>query len=331
MVNFGIIGTNFVSDWMVAGGQQDCRFKALAVYSRGEETGKAFAERHAIERVYTSLDEMLDDGEIDAVYIASPTSLHASQTIRCLEAGKHVLCEKPMASNAREVQSMIDVAKKSRLLLMEAIIPTVSPCFKVIRENIHRVGRVRRYFASYCQYSSRYDAFKEGKVANAFKPELSNGAVMDIGVYCLYPMVALFGEPKSIYASANLLSTGVDGQGTVIANYDGFDGVVIYSKIADSMLPTEIQGETGTLIIDHINNPGRVQYKPHDKSLPVEDLTVPTPRGVYYEEIHHFIDLLEKGEVESPWNSLENSLKTIKVIDQVRSQCGVEFPADRLK
>ena len=113
MVNFGIIGTNFVSDWMVAGGQQDCRFKALAVYSRGEETGKAFAERHAIERVYTSLDEMLDDGEIDAVYIASPTSLHASQTIRCLEAGKHVLCEKPMASNAREVQEKQIIADGS--------------------------------------------------------------------------------------------------------------------------------------------------------------------------------------------------------------------------
>ncbi|MDE7385910.1 MAG: Gfo/Idh/MocA family oxidoreductase [Muribaculaceae bacterium] len=329
MVNFGFIGTNFISDWMAEGAKHDPRFRPLAVYSRAAETGRAFADRHGFERVYTSLDDMLADPDIDAVYVASPNALHASQSICCLEHGKHVLCEKPMASNAREVEAMIAAARANDRLLMEAMIPTLSPNFKVVRDNLYRVGTVRRYFASYCQYSSRYDAFKQGNVANAFKPELSNGGIMDIGVYCLYPMVALFGVPLSVLSTARLLSTGVDAQGTVVATYDDFDGVVIYSKIADSVLPTEIQGEEGTLIIDRINNPRSVQFKPHDKSLPIEDLTVPTPHGEYYEEMRHFIDLIESGRRESPLNSLANSLATVSIIDTLRARAGIRFPADK--
>lgn len=107
--------------------------------------------------------------EIDAVYIATPNSYHAEQAILFLQNGKHVLCEKPLAVNATEVARMIQAAKDHNALLMVAMKSTLLPNFKVIQDNLHKIGSISRYFASYCQYSSRYDKFKEGIViANSY-------------------------------------------------------------------------------------------------------------------------------------------------------------------
>ena len=92
---------------------------------------------------------------------------------------------------------MIEASERYGVTLMEAMKHTLTPNFLSVLKNIERVGKVRRYFSSYCQYSSRYDKFKEGIVLNAFDPKLSNGAIMDIGVYTIYPMVVLFGQPSS--------------------------------------------------------------------------------------------------------------------------------------
>src|SRR5690606_5384475 len=138
--------------------------------------------------------------------------------------GKHILCEKPIASNTSELMEMIKAAKENNVLLMEALKSGFLPSYSSIRENLHKIGPVRRYFASYCQYSSRYDAYKEGNVLNAFKPEFSNGSLMDIGVYCIYPMVQLFGKPDSIKASGFMLNSGVDGEGAILAHYKDMEG-----------------------------------------------------------------------------------------------------------
>ncbi|MCQ4762299.1 oxidoreductase, partial [Alistipes onderdonkii] len=99
------------------------------------------------------------------------------------------------------------------------------------------------------QYSSRYDKFRQGIVLNAFNPELSNGAMMDIGVYTVYPMVALFGRPLEVEAQGIVLSSGADGQGAINFRYEGMNATVLYSKIANSSLPSEIQGEEGNLLL----------------------------------------------------------------------------------
>ena len=327
-IRFGVVGTNFITDWLIEGARYDVRFSLTAVCSRQEETGKAFALKHSVPHVYTAVEEMVSSPDVDAVYIASPNALHASQAIICMEHGKHVLCEKPLASNSREAERMIDVARRNGVVLMEAMKPTLSPNFRVLTDNLYRIGKVRRFFASYCQYSSRYDALKRGVVANAFRPELSNGAVMDIGVYCLYPMVVLFGKPEAVIASAMKLPTGVDGQGSVVCRYDGFDAVAVYSKISDSHLPSEIQGEDGTLSIDRINQPRKIMFYPRDKTKPAEDLSVRCLENEYYYEVKEFLDLIESGSVESKVNSHKNSLDTIAVIDEVRFQSGIVFPAD---
>ena len=230
-VRFGVVGTNFITDWVIAGARQDTRFELVAVYSRKQETADAFAAKHQIPYTYTSLEEMAKSSLIDAVYIASPNFLHAEQSILCMKYGKHVLCEKPFASNAQEVRKMIAASAEYNVTLMEAMKPTLTPNFRIVRENMGRLGTIRRYFSCYCQYSSRYDKFKEGVVLNAFRPELSNGAMMDIGVYTVYPMVVLFGRPKKIDASGIVLSSGADGQGAVNFEYEGMNATVLYLSL----------------------------------------------------------------------------------------------------
>lgn len=337
-IRFGVIGTNFITDWVIAGAKQDERFELVAVCSRTQERANEFAAKYDIPYTFTSLEEMAASPLIDAVYIATPNYLHASQSILCMKHGKHVLCEKPMASNAYEVKQMIAASRQYGVTLMEAMKPTLTPNFRVLREVLPKAGVIRRYFASYCQYSSRYDKFKEGIVLNAFKPELSNGAMMDIGVYTVYPMVILFGRPNKISASGVVLSTGTDGQGAVNFEYEGMNATVLYSKIANSSLPTEIEGEDGNFMLDKINQINRVtwQARPVASSgkgplTPVEDISAITDKDEYYYEVAEFINLVQAGKLESEVNSHENSLITIEIIDEVRRQLGVSFLADHIR
>ena len=335
-VRFGVVGTNFITDWVIAGARQDERFELAAVCSRKQETADAFAAKHQIPHTFTSLEEMAKSPLVDAVYIASPNFLHAEQSILCMKHGKHVLCEKPFASNAREAGEMIIASRTYNVTLMEAMKPTLTPNFLSVRENLGRLGTVRRYFSSYCQYSSRYDKFKEGIVLNAFKPELSNGAMMDIGIYTVYPMVVLFGRPDKVDASGIVLSSGADGQGAVNFEYDGMNATVLYSKIANSSLSTEIQGEDGNMTLDRINIISKVTYTPRLAAAsgkgPVaepQDISAVTNRDEYYYEVAEFIDLVLSGRRESAINSHEHSLITLEIIDEVRRQLGIVYPADQ--
>ncbi len=335
-IRFGVVGTNFITDWVIAGASQDERFELVAVYSRTQERANEFAAKYGIPYTFTSLEEMAQSSLIDAVYIASPNFAHASQSILCMSHGKHVLCEKPLASNAREAQEMIAASKKYNVTLMEAMKPTLTPNFLVVRENLHRVGVVRRYFSSYCQYSSRYDKFKEGIVLNAFNPALSNGAIMDIGVYTIYPMVVLFGRPQKIDATGIVLSSGADGQGAINFLYEDMNATVLYSKIANSSLPTEIQGEDGNLTLDRVNIIRKVNFSPRlapasgkGPEAVKEDISVTTEKDEYYFEVSEFINLIQAGKRESSINSHLNSLVTLEIIDEVRRQLGIVYPADQ--
>lgn len=326
-IRVGVIGTNFIADKVISAARLDLRFDLSAVCSRTAARAAEFAARHDIPHTFTRLEEMLESGCIDALYIATPNYIHATQAKAAMERGIHVLCEKPMASNAREATEMAQLAHEKGVTLMEAMKPTLTPCFEAVRQHLEEIGQPRRYFSAYCQYSSRYDALKAGTVLNAFKPELSNGAMMDIGIYTIYPMVVLFGKPDSIHANGFKLHTGVDAQGSVSMSYPGMTADVVYSKISDSFLPTEIQGEEGTITIDRINAIGKVTLRKRGK----KDVTDITPCGLtddYFYEVRHFFDLIEQGAVESPVNSHGNSITTLQIIDETRRQLGVVYPAD---
>lgn len=326
MVSFGMIGTNFISDRFIAGGSMLTNFKVSAICSRALETAQAFADKHHIPHCFTDVEEMLDSGLIGALYIASPTNLHAYYAKLALSKGIHVLCEKPATSNARELKELIELARIKGVLFMEAMKSTTLPAFRQAVEHLDKLGTIRRYFASFCQYSSRYDAYKQGTVLNAFKPEYSNGALMDIGVYCIYPAVMLFGKPRAIHASAMMLESGVDGQGSIIMQYDGLDAVIQYSKISNSYLPLEIQGEEGSFLLNRVSDPNELIWKA--RAGEINDLSLPTVTHDMYYEIQHFIALIEENKKESPINSYANSLATMEIIDEVRKQIGLVFPAD---
>lgn len=317
-INFGIVGTGKISNWFLEAAFKVDEFNFKGLYSRTEESGKAFLKNYEGVKLYTSLEDMINDEEIHAIYIASPNSKHFEQAVKCLNGKKPVLCEKAFASNKKEAFKMIECAKTNDTLLMEAMRITVLPNFLEVKNHIHKIGKIRKYIASYCQYSSRYDNFKNGIIENAFKSELSNGALMDIGVYCIHPMVALFGAPKSLKASGTLLHTGVDGQGSIIFDYEDMEGVVNFSKISNSYLPSEIQGEEGSIIINKINSFTEVKIVYRDgreeiisKEQEIDD--------IYY-EVKEFIELYKNGEKTSRKNKLETSLEVMKLIDEAKLQ-----------
>ncbi|MBM7588089.1 putative dehydrogenase [Bacillus pakistanensis] len=328
-MKFGIIGTNWITDAFIEAAQEVNGFELTAVYSRTKEKAEEFAGKYGVETTFTNLEAMAASNDIEAVYIASPNAFHAEHASLFLKNKKHVLCEKPVASNAKEASKMFGVAKENNVLLMEALKSTLLPNFKVVEENLHKLGKIRRYFASYCQYSSRYDAYKEGTVLNAFNPQFSNGSIMDIGVYCIYPLVVLFGKPESVKATGVLLESGVDGEGSVVLKYKDMDAVVMYSKITNSNLPAEIQGEDGNLVIDKIHTPEKVEifYRNGEK----EELSQPQKAKTMFYEAEEFIRLAQEGETESETNSIENSITTMEIIDEIRKQIGVVFPSDGLE
>lgn len=327
MIKFGIIGTNWITEDFIKAARQLEDFELTAVFSRTENTAQQFANKHDIPYIYTDLESFASSPELDAVYIASPNSLHAKQAIVLMNHGKHVLCEKPIASNVREVEQMFEAAGRNGVLLMEAMKSTLTPNFQAIKENLHKIGTVRRYFASYCQYSSRYDEYLKGNILNAFKPEFSNGALMDLGIYCIYPLVVLFGQPVQIQGSGLMLESGVDGQGSILLKYKELDAVIQFSKISDSYASAEIHGEKGTIVFDKVSRPDKVEIR--YRGGKIEEITKPQIDNAMYYEVQEFIQLIQSGSKESFVNSSANSRMTMAIMDETRRQIGLVYPADQ--
>lgn len=321
VVRIGVIGTNSISNTFMDAAKDVEQLQVRAVYSRSEETGRIFAEKHGIPFVYTSLEELAASEEIDAVYIASPNSCHCPQAVQMMKRGKHVLCEKPIASNTEELEQMLQVAKEHGVILLEAMRSVFDPGFAKIQELLPLLGTVRRAVFQYCQYSSRYDKFKEGVIMNAFSPELSNAAVMDIGVYCIHPMVKLFGEPETIYADSVFLQNGMEGMGTVVAGYDGMHVELEYSKISDSHLPSQIQGEAGTMLIWQIPDTTKIEL--HLRGGVHEVYEIQKKQNNMYYEIQEFARLISEGNDAGFHN--QYSLHQMRVVDEIRHKAGIEF------
>lgn len=327
-LKIGIIGTNFISDNFCDAARKVPGATVKAVYSRKQETGGAFACRHGIPEVYTDYETFLSS-DIDAVYVASPNFAHCAQTIQALEHKKHVLCEKVMAVNEQEVRSMIDCAHRNGRVLLEAMRPDFDPALSIVEENLPRIGKLRRATFEFCQYSSRYDDFRAGTIQNAFDPSLGNAAVMDIGVYCIHSLVRLFGMPKSINALSTKLHNGFDGSGVILMEYEDMTAQAVYSKISVSVTPSVIQGEDGSVLIDYISKPERLELRLRKGSRDTlsggtQEILPFTPaeNNMIY-EINKFMKLIEKNETEHKY--LQYSLDTIRVIDEVRRQTGIRF------
>lgn len=320
-LGIGIIGTSFVSDWICEAARTTDACKIVAVFSRDEARGKAFAEKQGIPLWFCDEEAFFNNAEVDAVYIASPNSAHYRQAMNALDHGKHVLCEKPLAISAKQTERMITRAHEKRLTLIEAIRPIYDPFLQTVRENLPRVGRIRRVSFEFCQYSSRYDRFKAGERPNVFCAELGNAALMDLAVYCLHCCVALFGMPVSLHAGASFLPNGTEVAGTILLDYGDMQSTVTYSKVTDSVCPSLIQGEDGTLVFDTLNQPTYVKLHHHDRHI--EQLPfVPVKSNMVF-ELGEFARIVKTGESTAAYD--EQSLRVMQLLDAVRKQTGIDF------
>lgn len=326
MIRFATIGSNFITDWFLEAAVEQPELIYEVAYSRKAETAQALAEKYHANRTCTSLQELAEDELVDAVYIASPNSVHYEQAALMLSHGKHVLCEKTITSNSRELEALIEIAGKHGVVVMEAIRTSFTPGFAVLKDNLDRVGTVRHAGFNFCKYSSRYDSFRKGIVENAFNPALSNGALMDIGVYCVHPMVRLFGEPQEIKAEAVRLHNGVDGAGTILAKYDGMLAELVYSKVSSSRVPSQIQGEDGTLVIHGISTIQKVLF--YDRAGNEELLYQDNGKADMAGEIREWIALMQsKDGIEHVRNHCYSRM-ALSIMDEARKQTGIVFPAD---
>lgn len=324
-IKFATIGSNFVVDWFLQGAAKCPLLKYKGTYSRNINRAKEFGSKYGSTLFFDDFNSLAKCDEIDAVYIASPNSEHFEQAKLMIENGKHVLIEKTIASNAREVQELIRLASKYEVVMMEAMCSAHNPGMKALEEAINEVGIVRRASFSYCKYSSRYDKFKSGTIENAFNPDYSNGALTDIGVYCVHPLVKLFGMPNDILAQAIILPESIDGEGTIIAKYDGMLAELLYSKISDNHIPSQIQGEKGTIIISDITNPREVTIIYRDGNSKTMDV-VHSDNTLEFEAIEwaHMIENRDYSDKHSKY-----SLMSLKIMDEARRQQGIVFPADK--
>ena len=339
-VRFGVVGTSWIADAFVEASREVSGVEVVAVCSRSTEGAAAFATRNAVLGAHTDLAGLAADGTVDAVYLASPNSLHASQATTMLRAGKHVLVEKPLGASAAEVVAVSQAARSAGCALMEAYMAAFLPTIAALRDALPGVGPVRRVVLVKDQYSSKYDRLKAGDVANVFNPDLAGGSLMDLGFYPVSLAVHLFGEPESVAATGLLLDTGADGQGTVLLGYDGFEVACLHSKIAPCGIESQVAGELGVITLDDCSVPDRVRLvhrlgSPGGEATPgfvrrpgsAQDLTPPQPRRPMRYEIEEFADLVRTGAPESPRHPTTHSLAVLRILDEARRQVGVRMPS----
>jgi predicted dehydrogenase len=329
MINFATIGTNWITEKFITATLSSTQAKQsmqlVAVYSRDINNANSFAKQFSITTTFDNLQNLATSNCIDAVYIASPNVLHYEQSKLMLENKKHVICEKPLSSNYQQALNLYRIAKENNVIFFEAYKTAHLPNFKVIQANLSKVGKLRKAHIQYCQYSSRYPSYLAGKDPNTFNPKFSNGSIMDIGFYCIALATTLFGLPKNIKAQAILLDSGVDGCGSVLLEYGDFSITIDHSKITESEQLSEIQGENGSLLINHIDECLQVLYKNHHQNT-VTNLTEQQNNNSMSYEVIAFVEQIQAGKINKDFE--QRSLQTAYVINEIRRQTGVIFPGD---
>lgn len=321
-MKFAAVGTGAITKSMLAEYARSEHLICDAIVSRKEETGRAMAELFGIPKVYTSLEAMLADPEIELVYVASPNALHYAQTKACLEAGKHVICEKPFTPSLAQTRELIDLAKSKDLLLYEAITTAHHPNYARVRELIPQLGPLKLVIATFCQFSSRYPALLEGKVSPVLDPAYCGGALMDINLYNVHFVVGLFGAPKQVHYYPNLHSNGVDTSGVLILEYPGFLCQCVGAKDCAADNGIQIVGENGRIHVTPAgSNCQSVVYTPRGGEAQVHKY----PEGPWYYEVQDLDRLIVAGDRQACYAALETTANVVEVLEKARKDANLGF------
>ncbi|MDR7002445.1 Gfo/Idh/MocA family oxidoreductase [Neobacillus niacini] len=328
MLNLGTIGTGWITASFIEAAKHSGKLKVTAVYSRTEEKAKVLADTYNAAHFFTDLNEMAGSMAIDAVYIASPNSVHFEQALLFLKNKKHVICEKPIFSTTAQLEEAYRTAEENGVFLFEAIRNIHTPNFAILKENLHLAGKIRSTVLPYIQYSSRYDAFLQGEVPNIFSAEFSGGALVDLGVYSLYLAVGLFGKPEKVAYHPVVLHSGVDGSGTLVLTYDGFVCTILCSKISHSEIPCEIHGEQGTFVLEDAAPISKIQFlDSHTKKSQILSVEQYEKDMVY--ECINIADIIENDH-QDRYEELKNWSKVVlEITEEARRQNHIIFEVEK--
>ncbi len=252
MIKYSVIGTSWISRSFIDGASLHQGLILDGVYSRSAEKGKAFAEATGAKRVFTDFTSLLQS-DTDLVYVASPNVCHFSQCKELLQNNKHVICEKPITITLSEYKELSSIAESKGLVYFEAIMYMHSPARAVLKDAVKKLGKIQSANIDFSQLSSKYPALMRGENPNIFNPEMKTGALNDLGIYCVYPVVDIFGVPKEIIPCQNFLFTGADGSGSAVFKYDDKMITITYSKVGQSRGVSQIMGDLGTITIGSIS------------------------------------------------------------------------------
>ncbi len=321
-MKLGVIGTGAITKSMLTQYCASPYFTCIAICSRREETGRAMAEQFGIPKVYTSLEDMLADPEVELVYVASPNSIHFGQAKAALLAGKHVICEKPFTPTLAQAEELIALAKQKHLLLFEAITTAHHPNYLKIRENLPRLGPIKSVIATFCQYSSRYPALLAGKASPVLDPAYCGGALMDINLYNIHFAVGLFGPPEDVHYYPNLHSSGVDTSGLLVLKYPGFACVCVGAKDSAAANGVQIIGENGAIA----SGPSASNCQSYSLNLrEAEPEQLELDPNPWYYEVSDLGRLLESKDYDACYAALETTRQVVAVLEKARKSGGLHY------
>ena len=320
-INWGIIGLGniahkFATDLLTIEGA-----KLYAVASRNQEKANEFASKYNATKAYSSYEALAKDPHIDAVYIATPHTLHKENTILCLDHGIAVLCEKPFAMDSDELNEMIAKAKDKNVLLMEALwtyfLPHYRYVLKALEDRIY--GDVIKLEADF----GFYRAFDNS--SRLFNKSLGGGSLLDIGIYPIFASLSALGIPKHIKANATYFENGADSSCDMVFEYEKNVKAILKSTLIEDT-PTEaiFYCKKGIIKINHqFHNPSTISLIPNEGEAETIDFNNKTI-GYNYEAIH-FNELLRQGKTESNVMSFEFSQSLIKTLDDVRNLINLHY------
>ena len=323
-LRIGIIGTGNIASVLA---NTMVRMPQVTIYgaaSRNLEKAKEFAARFSVKKAYGSYEELVEDPEIQLVYIATPHSEHYNNVKLCLEHGKHVLCEKSFAANHEQAEEMIALAEEKKLMITEAMWVRYMPMAETLRKVLDSgiIGEPMTLTANLCYLVS--------DKPRLVKPELAGGALLDVGVYTLSFASLVFGDEVSeINSTVIKTDTGVDAQNSMTLCYPGGKMAVLNSSLRVlSDRQGIIYGTKGFLVVENINNFESIRVYDANRQL-VETHVRPEQISGYEYQIEASRTAINSGWTECPQMPHKTTLSVMKVMDELRRQWGIRYPFEQ--
>ncbi|MEV7973461.1 Gfo/Idh/MocA family oxidoreductase [Cellulomonas sp. NPDC089187] len=322
-LRWGILGAGNIAGHFTDALHAETESRAVAVGSRNRDKAARWAAAHGVPTVHGSYAELVADPQVDVVYVATPHSEHREHALLAIAAGKHVLVEKAFTRNAAEAREVLDAAKAAGVFVMEAMWTRFLPHVQALHQILDsgEIGEVVALFADHGQF------FPLDPSSRLYDPALAGGALLDLGVYPVSFAHDLLGAPRSVHATGQLTTTGVDGQIGVVLDYGERTQATLSTTLwARTPTTAAITGTDGAITVE-----GSF-YAPTSFTVQRRDGRVwtfdrPTPHGLQFEAAEVARRITE-GATQSPRMTWQHTLDVMTTMDTIREQIGVRYPGE---